>query len=286
MQRNKIISIITVICFCTVIFIPIGLVLMWFSTEWKKKLKIILSSILGLLYIGLVVCLLFLEPSYNTSGLSLPGNYNQGQTAFEQTNSSKEKEKKDDKENPNTNKSKSDESENSKQQGNNFGGFKKASGGKKLGRGGFSLLFFLFMILLIIWQNLRAKKKSSYENPYVDTELYRLPFNEGSKFPIVHFLRLRTKPDEKILFATETSNKDDEGDFVVTTKRVVIYSLTENAELPLENLEAVTSVSNGVMQLTCGERKYYVFMHESQMKYAIAVVRWAYKNLTGVTGNF
>jgi len=286
MQRDKIFSIITIVCFCTIILIPIGLVTMWFSTQWKKKIKIILSSLFGLLYVILVVCLLLLEPSYNTSGLSLPGTYNQGQTAFEQTSNSKPKDKADDKENPNKNNSKSKETEDTNQDGKSFGGIKKTSNGKKLGRAGFSLLFFLFMIFLIIWQNLKSKKKSTYENPYVDTNQYRLPFTEDSKFPLVHFLRLRTKPDERILFATETNKKNDEGDLVVTNKRVVIYSLSENAELPLENLEAVASISNTVMQLVCGERKYYVFMNESQMKYALAVIRWAYKKLTGVTDSF
>ena len=57
----------------------------------------------------------------------------------------------------------------------------------------------------------------------------------------------------------------------------------EMTEFPLEVLEAVSSVSNSVMLLTSGTRKYYIFMDESQLNYALAVVRWAYKNKTAKT---
>ena len=56
---------------------------MWFSTDWKKKRKFLLSGIFTVLYLGIVVLLLLLEPSYNTSGVSVPINYGAGETAYE-----------------------------------------------------------------------------------------------------------------------------------------------------------------------------------------------------------
>ena len=148
---------------------------------------------------------------------------------------------------------------------------------RRLGRAGFSVLFFLLMLFLIIWQNLKSKKKRQVENPYVDTELYRLPLHSGSKMPMVHFLRLRLRENEVIYYATETNKKDDEGDLVVTNERIVIYSATENVEIPLSELEGVTSITNTVIQIFTKDKKYYVFMDASQIKYALAVIRWAYK---------
>ena len=56
---------------------------MWFFTEWKKKRKFLFSGIFTALYIGIVFLLLLLEPSYNTSGVSVPINYGAGETAYE-----------------------------------------------------------------------------------------------------------------------------------------------------------------------------------------------------------
>ena len=102
--------------------------------------------------------------------------------------------------------------------------------------------------------------------------------------PLVHFQRLKLNQNEKILYATETVQKDNEGDFVVTDKRVVIFSKSGSTELALSSPTAVLSVSNSVMQLTAGteegEQKHYVFLPESQMKYALALVRWASGKVT------
>ena len=137
------------------------------------------------------------------------------------------------------------------------------------------------ILVLVLWRNFRsAGKKTDYENPYVDTNLYKLPLTEDAKTPLVHFQRLKLNPGEKILFATETVQKDNEGDFVVTGQRAVIFSKSGTTDLPLSSLTAVLSVSNSVMQLTAaadeGEQKFYIFLPESQMKYALAIVRWAF----------
>lgn len=278
MQRDKVFSIVTIICFCSIIFIPIAIVLMWFYTSWKKLVKFILSGVTTLLYIVLIVLFLCLEPSINTSGISLPfGISNSGYTAFETKSYGKKSEQELKGEQSQPKKDAFDELMEMEEERLPKSVQKKKGG---MGFAIYPILFFLFMLLLIVIQNLKRGRKTGYENPYVDTNQYKLPLADDAKTPMVHFLRLKLNAGEKILYATETTQKDNQGDFAVTNQRVVVYSLNENSEFPLSALTAVSSVSNSVMLLTSGERKYYIFMPESQMKYALAVVRWAYKKAT------
>lgn len=281
MQRDKVFSIITIACFCTILLIPIGLALMWFQTKWKTKRKIIITSAGSLLYIAIVAFVLLLEPSYNTGGISLPFKYSGGETAYEASANPGRPSKKDKKVSPASNKKQKSDSEQSEAEEERIPRSVKKQSGRALGRGFYIFLFFLIVLILILWRNFRsAGKKDEYENPYVDTNLYKLPLADDAKMPLVHFLRLKVAQGEKILYATETVQKDNEGDFVVTDKRVVIFSKTGTTEVPLTALSAVLSVSNSVMQLTAsgeeGEQKYYVFLPESQMKFALAIVKWAY----------
>ena len=281
MQRNKVFSIITIACFCSIVLIPIGLSLMWFQTSWKKKRKIIITGAGSLLYIAIVAFILLLEPSYNTGGVSLPFKYSGGETAYDSPANPGRPSKKDKKVSPASDKKQKSESKKSESDQERVPRSVKKQSGRALGRGFYVFLFFLIILVLILWRNFRgAGKKEDYENPYVDTNLYKLPLAEDAKIPLVHFLRLKQNQGEKILFATETVQKDNEGDFVVTDKRVVIFSKTGTSEVPLKALSAMLSVSNSVMQLTAsgeeGEQKYYVFLPESQMKYALAIVRWAF----------
>lgn len=275
MQRDKAFSIVTIICFCSVIFIPIGLVTMWFATEWKKKRKFILTILITILYVAIFLILMIFEPSQNVSGVNLPFGSGNGNARSEYSVNS-EKSRKDSDENSENHLKKENSSEIP---------FEETKSPKKIGKGDsdfpnksfFTILFCLFMFFLIIWQNFKAKKKSgAYENPYVDTKLYKLPLDENSKIPTVHFLKLRVRQDEKLIYATETTQKNEEGELVVTNKRVVVFGKSEDYEFPLKALTAVSSVTNSVMLLTCGERKYYVFLPENQMKYALATIRWAY----------
>ena len=281
MQRDKVFSIITIACFCTILLIPIGLALMWFQTKWKTKRKIIITSAGSLLYIAIVAFVLLLEPSYNTGGVSLPFKYSGGETAYETSANPGRPSKKDKKVSPASDKKQKSNSEQSEAEEERIPRSVKKQSGRALGRGFYIFLFFLIVMILILWRNFRsAGKKDEYENPYVDTNLYKLPLADDAKMPLVHFLRLKAAQGEKILYATETVQKDNEGDFVVTNKRVVIFSKTGTTEVPLTVLSAVLSVSNSVMQLTAsgeeGEQKYYVFLPESQMKFALAIVKWAY----------
>ncbi|MCR5765345.1 MAG: hypothetical protein K6G09_05145 [Treponema sp.] len=271
-SKKKLFSILTIICIASVLLIPIGLALMWFYTDWKKKLKIILTSSLSLLYIALILFMLLFEPGKKKdTALELPITTEQ-QNQEQITSSGKE-----------TIQPPPEQNEQSKKKGKN----KKDSQEKeklpstlqKNPKGRYSrlllsILFFLLMLFLIIWQNIRRKDKKAYENPYVDTEKYKLPLNNDSKMPLVHFLRLRINPNEQIYFATQTTQKDNEGDFIITNQRVVILSPEQNIEFPIHVLTAATSITDTVMQLISGDRKYFIFMHESQMKYALAVLKW------------
>lgn len=277
MSKDRMFSIITIACFVSILFIPIGLVTMWFSTSWKKKLKLILSAAFTLLYVGIVALILLLEPSYNTSGVSLPFDVSVGQTAFETSGGGKAKEVEGIEGDSNKKTDKTEDLDEVEERLPKS--IKKKSG--SLGRPFFTVMFFLFMLFLIIWQNMKAKKKKGgYENPYVDTTQYKLPLAEDAKMPMVHFLKLKMNAGEKIYYATETVQKDNQGDFVVTNQRVVVFGKSGDYEFPMNALTAVSSVSNSVMLLTCGDRKYYIFMPESQMKYALAVIRWAYSKVT------
>lgn len=282
-MSKKFKNIITIFSIVSILLIPIGIALMWFITTWKKWVKIVLSAVSAAVYIALVLLLFLLEPSYNTSGTSLPFSYDKGYTAFDNNHSSTKKttQKKDtDKESGTID---LDSIVDVPQKSSKLPRTLTKRSGGETSRWIIVFLFFILLIVLIIIRNLRGSKKSHYENPYVDTNLYKLPLADNAKMPMVHFLRLQQKAGEKILFATETTQKGNEGNFVVTNQRVVIMNNEEMTEFPLEVLEAVSSVSNSVMLLTSGTRKYYIFMDESQLNYALAVVRWAYKNKTAKT---
>ena len=273
MQRNKTFSIITIICFCSVIFIPIGLVLMWYSTQWSKKRKFILSGIMTIVYVAIVCFLMLFEPNQSGSGSGLPfgkGNQNvESQYESEPDKSSKKAKQ------SGTNPSGNEKEDNFPKEKEKLPKKVQKGESKALGKSFYTIMFFLFMLFIIIWQNLKAKKKTgNYENPYVDTKKYKLPLDANFKIPTVHFTKIELEENEKIIFATETTQKNQEGDFVVTDKRIIVLGKSENYEIPLQELTTVSSVTNSVMQITSGTQKYYIFVPENQMKFAVATVHW------------
>lgn len=273
MQRNKTFSIITIICFCSVIFIPIGLVLMWYSTQWSKKRKFILSGIMTIVYIAIVCFLMLFEPNQSGSGSGLPfGNGNQNvESQYESEHHKSSKKAKQSGINPSENEQK----DNFPKEKEKLPKKVQKGESKALGKSFYTIMFFLFMLFIIIWQNLKAKKKTgNYENPYVDTKKYKLPLDANFKIPTVHFTKIELEENEKIIFATETTQKNQEGDFVVTDKRIIVLGKSENYEIPLQELATVSSVTNSVMQITSGTQKYYIFVPENQMKFAVATVHW------------
>ena len=273
MQRNKTFSIITIICFCSVIFIPIGLVLMWYSTQWSKKRKFILSGIMTIVYVAIVCFLMLFEPNQSGSGSGLPfGNGNQNvESQYESEHHKSSKKAKQSGTNPSGNEQK----DNFPKEKEKLPKKVQKGESKALGKSFYTIMFFLFMLFIIIWQNLKAKKKTgNYENPYVDTKKYKLPLDANFKIPTVHFTKIELEENEKIIFATETTQKNQEGDFVVTDKRIIVLGKSENYEIPLQELATVSSVTNSVMQITSGTQKYYIFVPENQMKFAVATVHW------------
>ena len=187
MQRNKTFSIITIICFCSVIFIPIGLVLMWYSTQWSKKRKFILSGIMTIVYVAIICFLMLFEPNQSGSGSGLPfgkGNQNvESQYESEPDKSSKKAKQ------SGTNPSGNEQKDNFPKEKEKLPKKVQKGESKALGKSFYTIMFFLFMLFIIIWQNLKAKKKTdSYENPYVDTKKYKLPLDNNFKIPTVHFL--------------------------------------------------------------------------------------------------
>lgn len=273
MQRNKTFSIITIICFCSVIFIPIGLVLMWYSTQWSKKRKFILSGIMTIVYVATVCFLMLFEPNQSGSGSGLPfGKGNQNvESQYESEHHKSSKKAKQSGANPSGN----EKEDNFPKEKEKLPKKVQKGESKALGKSFYTIMFFLFMLFIIIWQNLKAKKKTgNYENPYVDTKKYKLPLDANFKIPTVHFTKIELEENEKIIFATETTQKNQEGDFVVTDKRIIVLGKSENYEIPLQELATVSSVTNSVMQITSGTQKYYIFVPENQMKFAVATVHW------------
>lgn len=273
MQRNKTFSIITIICFCSVIFIPIGLVLMWYSTQWSKKRKFILSGIMTIVYVAIVCFLMLFEPNQSGSGSGLPfGKGNQNvESQYESEKQKSAKKAKQSGANPSGN----EKEDNFPKEKEKLPKKVQKGESKALGKSFYTIMFFLFMLFIIIWQNLKAKKKTgNYENPYVDTKKYKLPLDANFKIPTVHFTKIELEENEKIIFATETTQKNQEGDFVVTDKRIIVLGKSENYEIPLQELTTVSSVTNSVMQITSGTQKYYIFVPENQMKFAVATVHW------------
>ena len=280
MDRKKVFSIITIISFASIIFIPIGLVLMFYFTDWKKKAKVITATVMTALYIGIILLIMNLQPAANTSGISLPGSYDKGSTEFA-TETKPTKAKIDPtKEMELVEGVGAQEIENPEDLENmELPSTIKKQARKKNSSWVYPLIFFLIMLTLIIIQNIRSSKKADgYDNPYVDVKKYKLPLEGDVKFPMVHFLKLELHPDEQYLYATETTQKDNEGNFVITNERVVIYNKEGIKNYKLEELTLASSVSNNVMLITAGEEKNFIFLPDNQMKYALAVVRYAYNN--------
>ena len=283
MSKSKLFSIVTIACFASILCIPLGIVLMLYYTQWKKKTKIILTLSLTAFYAALIAFIFFIKPAYNTGGISLPFGSNSGYTAFDTGSGAKgsgSKKSAPASKNKNSNNQSPANSERvpkSVQQAQSKGSTQFI----------YPILFFAFIIILIIIVNLRSKGKSNYENPYVDTNKYKLPLAEDARMPMVHFLKLALNEGEKINYATETNQSGNEGNLAITNQRVAIFSLKENVEIPIECIVSVASTTSTVLAIGTKfedqEKKFYVFMPENQMKYAIAVLRWTAKITENIT---
>ena len=268
MEKNKILKIIIIAGFCTIILTPLSLAIMWFFTDWKKKTKIIFSAVAAGLYAATIaiVLVVLLNPKveqstgrYGAASSELSFSEGGGGAGILPSGSGK-----------GSGKNKKNDKKKSEQAASSSGGGAPVNAKRII----IPIIFFLIILALVILQNLRSKKKSNYENPYVDTKKYVLPLAPDFKFPMVHYSRLELGDDEKILFVTETNQAGNEGDFVITNKRCVLFTASDGVEIPHEALKGVNSISSTVIQLTTDEDKYYAFIADSQVKYALAVLKW------------
>jgi len=274
MTNNRMFSIITIACFVSIIFIPIGIVLMIFYTDWNKKLKNILMPVLTLIYVGLITLVLNIQPANNKKGVAIPGSVSVGSTEFDNYSIAK-KGKSDDFDAQNLSFKTGDSEETS--EGVQYPAKVNNKKAKASGRWIYTVLFVLFMLLIIIAQNLKSKKNDGYENPYVDTKQYKFPLGKDSKFPTVHFLKTERLEGERFLFATPGKYNVYEGDILVTNKRFVFAGKdkSDNIEFQIGELDTAVSVSSSCFMLTRGEKKFYFFIDESQMKFVLNVLRYA-----------
>lgn len=252
---------------------------MWFMTNWTRRKKITISSILGAFYIVLFVVLMFLlNPSVNSSGISLPFDYNKGQTTFMENTEGGNNAKKQNKKLPSKNEEiQNDLSEilserdleNHKIENSTEGGNKNAFEAIIV------LVIFAIFIAVVIFVNLKFSRKKIYDNPFVDTDLYDLPLADNAEFPTVHYLKLALNQNEKILFATQTINGQNPGDLILTNQRVVFISAEKNVSIPIDELETAFPISDNTLRITTtNEEKYYAGLHDGEMKITTAVLKW------------
>ncbi len=272
MDKDKFLKIIIIAGFCTVILTPLSLAVMWFFTDWKKKVKIIISAVSAFVYAATIALVLFLvltpksqqnSGRYGAATTEFSFSEGGGGAGFLPSDSGKGGGKK----------SKEKKSEEKKGTGSSS----SSAAETNFKRVFFPLLFFVMIIVFVIVQNMRSKKKSVYENPYVDTKKIILPLTPDFKFPMVHYSRLELGEDEKILFVTETNQSGNEGDLIITDCRVVLLKKTEGVEIYLDEIKSFSTVSNTVIQLAIDENKYYAFMHESQVPYVLAILEFLKK---------
>ena len=166
MSKSKLFSILTIACFASILCIPIGIVLMFYYTNWKKKTKIILSISLTAFYAALIAFVFLIKPSINTSGIGLPFGSNSGYTAFDSETGGNGSSGK----GQNSGRKKTSDSSSNEERLP-----KKVQQGQGKGKGNnaviYPILFFLFMLFLILWQNFRSniywqiiQKRDNFQN--------------------------------------------------------------------------------------------------------------------------
>lgn len=267
-------EIIVLACFISLVFSPAGIVLMWLKKcQWKKKVKIIVSGAFALFFILVTVLLVFLfsKPEAGSGSgapfLGIEREYEGGGgsgSSSEKYNPKPSSSKKNREGRASSNAVMPNES------------FAESKGKKSVP------LFLVFILALGIWVLMRNQKKmkgQDNDNPYVNTKLITTPVPDDFVFPPVHFTRLPLKEGENLLFATPAEQKDNTGDIVITDHRFVFLGKKESCDFPLQKLSAVSSMSNTALLVTEGETQHYFFVRDTQMRFVLQIIRWAYANL-------
>lgn len=274
-ERFTLFEIIVIACFISLIFSPVGIGLMWWKSRWSRKTKIIVSGAFVLVYALIVVLFVLLNSSSQAgAGSGLPflgmeqssdaGGGSGGKS--DQYKPSSKSVKPDGRGTKTTQTSTATES------------FVEKA---KKSRWTYFLILVVIMFILFVIRNLKGTSAKPDDNPYVDTTLYKFPVPDDFVFPAVHYTKLALKEDEKILYATTAEQKANKGDIVVTNRRFVFVGHKENLELPLSELTAISSMSNTALLVNSGEKSYYFFVQDTQMRFVLQIVRWVYSKEYG-----
>ncbi|MCQ2597331.1 MAG: hypothetical protein MJ181_05725 [Treponema sp.] len=264
-------EIIILACFLSLVFSPVGIVLMWLKKcLWKKKTKIIVSGAFGLFLAiagALLVFLLSKPEAGSGSGnpfLGIEREYEGGGGSGGSSG----------KYNPKASSSR----KNSEGKASNNTATPSKSFAETKGKKSIPLVLFLVLALgiAVLLRNLKEIKGKGNDNPYVNTRLIQTPIPEDFVFPPVHFSKLALKEGESLLFATPAEQKDNLGDIAITDFRFVFLGKKESYDFPLQTITAISSVSNTALLITEGENQHYFFVRDTQMRFVLQIVRWAY----------
>lgn len=277
-------EIIILACFISLIFSPVGLFLMWWKFKsgrkcrWCLKTKIIVSAVCAAVYALVILLFVFLNASPSAGAGSgapffgLEQEYDGGGGNGNKSGEYKPK--------------KSSSKSNGKGSSQTMTQMPQESFMEKAGKSRvtYILLFVAIMVALIVWRNLKSGTSAASENPYVDTTKYKIPVPDGFEFPQVHYSKITLDGDEKILYATTAEQKTNAGDIVVTNKRFLFVSKKDALDLQLGELSSISSMSNTALLLNVGEKSYYFFVQDTQMRFVLSITRWAYEKLYGQSG--
>lgn len=279
-ERFSLFDIIILACFISLVFSPVGIALMWIkfksgvSCKWSKKAKIILSAVFGFLFLLTILLVVFLvaEPHSGAgSGSPFLGMEQEYEGGGGDGSSGSYKPKK------SSSRSKGNGSSQSNSQTAEESFVDKVSGSRIT----YILFFVAIMLGLIVWRNLKSGTSAVSENPYVDTNKYSIPIPEGFVFPQVHYSKITLGEGEQILYATTAEQKANPGDIVVTNKRFLFVSKKDALDLQLGELSSISSVSNTALLLNAGDKTFYFFVQDTQMRFVLSITRWAYEKIYG-----
>lgn len=278
-ESLSLLEIIIIACFISLVFSPVGLFLMWWKGKWAKKTKVILSAVFGILFLVLVSLLVALN-------IKSEGGSGSGSSHFgleQEYGGSGESGKKSENYKPRPSKA-------NKNQEATTGNSSKSPAPSmieslKRSRLPYIILFIVIIAACIIVRNLKGIGKTPSDNPYVNTSLYKIPIPEDFVFPQVHYTKLPLQNEEKILFATSAEQKENPGDIIVTDKRFVFLGKKGKLEFPLYELSAISSLSNTALLLTAGEKQHYFFVRDTQMRFVLQIVRWAFAKYSEKEGH-
>lgn len=271
----SLLDIIVIACFISLVFSPVGIGLMWWKSKWSKKTKIIISGCFGIVLAGIIALLVFLnsEPQAGAGGgapfFGIEKEYDGGGGNGGKGSEYKPKKS--------SSKSKGNGSSQSNAQVSEQSFIEKAGESRVT----YILLFILIMVILIVWRNLKGGNRGVSENPYVDTNKYKIPVPDGFEFPQVHYTKITLQPDEKILYATTAEQKANAGDIVVTNKRFIFVSKKDPLDMALGELSSISSMSNTTLLVNSGDKAFYFFVQDTQMRFVLAITRWAYEKIYG-----